>query len=185
MLLKEQTILISAHANTIRSLIAYLDEVPDDEVPHIHIPNSVPCTFKIDPTTGRALKQDFSSLSKSKGNWLLSAENQERLVEKLGIDSESFARSVFGAWDLNGDGVLDKEEVGNGLFRWKKDSNPAINALAGKLLEEFNISDMGSNGITLEQFQSSAIAASRKHNLPFFEGESLLSPNVVKGQIKA
>eukprot|EP00536_Pseudo-nitzschia_multiseries_P011548 jgi/Psemu1/206126/e_gw1.400.19.1 len=164
MLQEERTILIAAHANTIRSLIAYLDEVPDEEVPHIHIPNSVPCIYKIDPSTGKALVQNYSALSKSRGNWLLSDENQERLVEKLGVDSESFARSVFAAWDVDDNGILSKEELGNGLFRWKRDPNPAINgrflwncffvdehyallthtlsathlkkALAGKLLEE-------------------------------------------------
>ena len=113
-----------------------MDEVPDEEVPHIHIPNSVPCVYRIDPNNGKALQQDFSPLSKSKGHWLLSAENQERLVDKLGVDSDSFARSVFASWDVNGDGFLCREELGNGLFSWKKDSNPAINALAGKLLEE-------------------------------------------------
>jgi 2,3-bisphosphoglycerate-dependent phosphoglycerate mutase len=136
MLNNHNTILIAAHANTIRSLIAYLDNVPDNTVPHIHIPNSVPCVYKIDPTTGEAVKQNFSPLSKSKGNWLLSTENQDRLVEKLGIDSESFARSTFNAWDTDEDGLLTKEDLGNGLFLWKRHRNPAINALAGKLLEE-------------------------------------------------
>lgn len=119
-----------------RSLIAYLDEVPDDNIPHIHIPNSVPLVYKIDPHTGKAVEEDSLKSYKSKGNWLLSFENQERLVDKVGIDSESFARSVFSAWDANGDGYLSKEELGDLLFRWKKDTNPAINALAGKILEE-------------------------------------------------
>mmetsp|Transcript_7186 Transcript_7186/g.15347 ORF Transcript_7186/g.15347 Transcript_7186/m.15347 type:complete len:179 (+) Transcript_7186:848-1384(+) len=171
MLPQERTILIAAHANTIRSLIAYLDEVPDEEVPHIHIPNSVPCIYKIDSTTGKAIEQDFSPLSKSKGNWLLSAENQERLVENLGVDSESFARSAFAAWDVDEDGLLSKEELMTGLFKWKRDPNPAINALAGKLLEEWNKEEEVADTITLERFQSSAIAGSRKHNLPFFEDE--------------
>jgi len=169
---KERSILIAAHANTIRSLVAYLEDVPDDEVPHIHIPNSVPCVYKIDSNTGKALRQDISPLSKSKGNWLLSAENQERLVEKLGVDSESFARSVFAAWDKNGDGFLSKEELGNGLFSWKNDKNPAINALAGKLLEELINTDTVTNDVTLEQFQLLAVAGIRKHNLPFFEDEA-------------
>lgn len=110
--------------------------MPDDSVPHIHIPNSVPLVYKIDPHTGRAVDHYSSVTSNSKGNWLLSAENQERLVDKLGIDSESFARSLFSAWDIDGDGYLSREELGEALFNWKKDSNPAINALAGKMLEE-------------------------------------------------
>lgn len=131
-----QSILITAHANTIRSLIAYLDDLSHDEVPSLHIPNSVPCLYKINPQTGTAIPQDSSPLSKSKGVWMLSKENQERLVEKLGGNSESFARSVFAAWDSNGDGVLNKEEIFRGLFAWKYDKNPAIKALSSKLMEE-------------------------------------------------
>lgn len=122
-----------------RSLIAYLDDVPDESVPHIHIPNSVPLVYKIDPHTGKAVDEYSLASSNSKGNWLLSEENQDRLVEKLGIDSESFARSLFSAWDVDGDGYLSIEELGEALFNWKKDSNPAINALAGKMLEEVRI----------------------------------------------
>ncbi|KAG7353130.1 2,3-bisphosphoglycerate-independent phosphoglycerate mutase [Nitzschia inconspicua] len=130
--------LVSAHANTIRSLIAYLDDLSHDEVPSIHVPNSVPCLYKIDPKTGKAIRQDFSPLSKSKGVWILSAENLERLVEKLGGNSEAFARSVFSAWDSNNDGVLTKEEIMSGLSSWQRDDNPAIKALSGKLMEEYS-----------------------------------------------
>jgi Ca2+-binding EF-hand superfamily protein len=110
--------------------------VPDDKVAHIHIPNSVPLVYKIDPLTGKALQQDSFRSSASKGHWLLCAENQERLVDKLGVDSESFARSLFAAWDDDGDGYIPKDELANLLIKWKKDRNPAINALAGKILEE-------------------------------------------------
>lgn len=96
----------------------------------------MPFIYKIDPRTGKAVQQDSSPLSNSKGNWLLSAENQERLIDKLGVDSESFARSVFAAWDVDENGYLSKQELANLLFSWKSDTNPAINALAGKILEE-------------------------------------------------
>jgi 2,3-bisphosphoglycerate-dependent phosphoglycerate mutase len=132
----ESTILIAAHANTIRALIAYLDDVSPDDVPRIHVPNSVPCVYKIDTNTGRAIQQDSSPLSRSRGYWMLCSENQERLVEKLGGNSEAFARSVFEAWDIDGNGVLNKEELIEGLSSWKRDANPAINALAGKIWEE-------------------------------------------------
>ena len=161
-----------------RCLIAYLDDIPHEEVSNIHIPNSVPCVYKIDPNTGKAIEHDLSPSSKSKGHWILSSENTGRLVDKLGASSECFARSVFAAWDINGDNVLSKEEIAKGLFTWKHDPNPAIDALAGKLLEELRNSNDGSydtDGITLEKFQSITIAGIRKHNLPFFEDEELPS----------
>lgn len=130
------TVLVAAHANTIRALIAYLDEISHDDVPRIHIPNSVPCVYTIDTQTGRSVRQDDSPLSSRAGCWMLSSENQERLMEKLGGNSEAFARSVFDAWDLDGNGVLSKEELVCGLSAWKRDANPAIDALAGKIWEE-------------------------------------------------
>jgi 2,3-bisphosphoglycerate-dependent phosphoglycerate mutase len=133
-----RNVLIAAHANTIRSLVAYLDDFSHDDVPNIHIPNSVPCLYKIDTTTGLAVQQDSSPLSRSKGYWILSEENQERLLEKLGGDSESFARSLFLSWDSNSDGVLSKNEILQGLFAWRRENqtNPAIKALSAKLHEE-------------------------------------------------
>jgi 2,3-bisphosphoglycerate-dependent phosphoglycerate mutase len=133
----ESTILIAAHANTIRALIAYLDDISHEDVPKIHIPNSVPCVYIIDTQTGKAIQQDASPLSTSRGYWIVCADNQSRLLEKLGSNSEAFARSVFDAWDVDKDGLLTKEELLNGLSTWKRDhSNPAINTLAGKIWEE-------------------------------------------------
>lgn len=138
-------VLLVAHANTQRALIAYLEDVPPDDVPHIHIPNSVPCIYRIDSETGMSLYPDGKTTSSlngtttttaSKGHWLLNEENQHRLAEKLGMTSESFARSVFDAWDVNGDGVLSKEELATGLFTWKNAQDRALSTLAGKLFEE-------------------------------------------------
>ena len=36
------TVLLTAHSNTLRALVAHLDQVPIKKIPHIHIPNSVP-----------------------------------------------------------------------------------------------------------------------------------------------
>jgi hypothetical protein len=103
---------------------------------------------------------------------VLSSENQTRLVEKLGENSEAFARSVFAAWDVNNDGVLTKEEILHGLYSWKKDTNnPAINALAGKIWEELITSGGSFATMTLEKFQELCIMGSRRHNLPFFAKE--------------
>lgn len=133
------TVLLVAHANTIRGLVAFLDDVLPEDIPGIHIPNSVPCIYHIDPQTGTAIHNDdsnTSSISRSKGHWLLSAENQQRLVDNLGGNSEIFARSVFDAWDTNGDGILSKEELTTGLFMWKSAEDRAMSALVGKLWEE-------------------------------------------------
>ncbi|MDP4086885.1 MAG: 2,3-diphosphoglycerate-dependent phosphoglycerate mutase [Bacillota bacterium] len=47
--LKEnKRIIISAHGNTLRSLIKYLDNIPDDGVVSLNIPNSTPLVYELD-----------------------------------------------------------------------------------------------------------------------------------------
>jgi len=159
--------LFVAHANTIRAILAYLDDVSPEEVVAIHIPNSVPCVFEIDVSTGTAVASDqLRTEFSSNGHWLLSEANQRRLAEKLGGSSETFARSIFDAWDVDSDGVLTKEEIKKGLYTWKNDDQ-ALSALVGKLWEELNKMD-DPGPITLEKFQRYALLGAEKHNLPFF-----------------
>ncbi len=56
-------------------------------------------------------------------------------MEKLGgTNSEAFvAWSIFETWNIDGNGVLNKEELIEGLSPWKRDTNSAINALARRL----------------------------------------------------
>jgi hypothetical protein len=129
-------VLFVAHANTIRALVAFLDDTSPENIPHIHIPNSVPCVYHIDPATGNAMESYSKFEGASKGHWLLSTDNQQRLLNKLGGNSVGFARSVFDAWDTNDDGVLSKEELIAGMSLWKRDKDRALAALAGKLWEE-------------------------------------------------
>jgi hypothetical protein len=160
--------LFVAHANSIRAITAYLDEVPEENVVKIHIPNSVPCIYRIDLETGTAVHTDPVQIEdSSRGHWLLSEANQKRLVKKLGGSSESFARSIFNAWDTNSDGMLSKDEIKRGLYSWNDDDH-AGSALVGKLWEELNKIDDGSGPITLEKFQRYAVLGAKKHNLPFF-----------------
>jgi 2,3-bisphosphoglycerate-dependent phosphoglycerate mutase len=47
--LKEnKRIIISAHGNTLRALIKYLDDIPDDGVVSLNIPNSIPLIYVLD-----------------------------------------------------------------------------------------------------------------------------------------
>jgi 2,3-bisphosphoglycerate-dependent phosphoglycerate mutase len=47
--LKEnQRIIISAHGNTLRALVKYLDNIPDDGVVSLNIPNSLPLVYELD-----------------------------------------------------------------------------------------------------------------------------------------
>lgn len=52
---KGQKVLISAHGNTIRALVKYLDKVSDDKISELNLPTGVPLVYELD-------KNDLSPL---------------------------------------------------------------------------------------------------------------------------
>jgi 2,3-bisphosphoglycerate-dependent phosphoglycerate mutase len=47
--LKEhKKVLISAHGNSLRAIIKYLDNITDDEIPHLNIPTGIPLVYEFD-----------------------------------------------------------------------------------------------------------------------------------------
>lgn len=151
--------LLVAHANTLRALVAYLDGVKQEMVPNIHIPNSVPCVYKLNTSGASVSPLLGSAAGGSYGQWLFSAENHSRLQSTIG-GSGSYIGAIFEAWDLNGDGELSLEEIQIGLRGLKGDDDVAVNALAAKLLEE--IDKDGSDSLDFEEFQSYALKACQK-----------------------
>lgn len=154
-------VLLTAHSNTIRAIVSFLDNVPKERVPNIRIPNGVPCVYLLDPLDG--LKPILPSLRTdaggSGGRWLFSAENSERLRDRIG-GTRSFARAVFEAWDANGDGELSVDEVGDGLRDIMGADDTSIAAIASKILEE--IDQDGSETLDLLEFETHADKACRK-----------------------
>ena len=47
-ILKGKTILVSAHGNSLRALVKYLDKIPDQEIPNFEIPTGVPLVYELD-----------------------------------------------------------------------------------------------------------------------------------------
>jgi 2,3-bisphosphoglycerate-dependent phosphoglycerate mutase len=45
---KGQRVLISAHGNSLRALVKYLDHIPDEQIPHLEIPNGYPLVYELD-----------------------------------------------------------------------------------------------------------------------------------------
>ena len=43
-----QRVLIAAHGNSLRALVKYLDEVPDDEIVELNIPTGIPLVYELD-----------------------------------------------------------------------------------------------------------------------------------------
>ncbi len=45
-------VLIAAHGNSLRALVKFLDEVPDEEIPGLEIPTGVPLVYELDADLG-------------------------------------------------------------------------------------------------------------------------------------
>ena len=43
-----QRMLISAHGNSLRALIKYLDNISEEEIPHLNIPTGIPLVYELD-----------------------------------------------------------------------------------------------------------------------------------------
>lgn len=41
-------VIISAHGNSLRALVKYLDDIPDEEIPGLNIPTGVPLVYELD-----------------------------------------------------------------------------------------------------------------------------------------
>lgn len=44
----EQKVLVSAHGNSLRALVKFLDQIPDDEIPNLNIPTGYPLVYELD-----------------------------------------------------------------------------------------------------------------------------------------
>ncbi|WP_349368891.1 2,3-diphosphoglycerate-dependent phosphoglycerate mutase [Salinarimonas sp.] len=47
-LMQGRTPLIAAHGNSLRALVKYLDDIPDDDIPGLEIPTGVPLVYELD-----------------------------------------------------------------------------------------------------------------------------------------
>ncbi|WP_312469710.1 2,3-diphosphoglycerate-dependent phosphoglycerate mutase [Neobacillus sp.] len=47
-LIENKHVIVSAHGNTLRALVKYLDHIPDDGVASLNIPNSIPLVYELD-----------------------------------------------------------------------------------------------------------------------------------------
>ncbi|MDG6256536.1 MAG: 2,3-diphosphoglycerate-dependent phosphoglycerate mutase [Methanomicrobiaceae archaeon] len=41
-------VLIAAHGNSLRALVKYLDDISDEEIPHLNIPTGIPLVYELD-----------------------------------------------------------------------------------------------------------------------------------------
>lgn len=109
------TVVVVAHSNTIRSLMAYFDEVGEEEIPHLHVPNSVPIQYRFERRSQKILSTKLQSAAGgSHARWLLSPENHAS-IRKAILPGGLLTRAVIDSWDLDRTGVLSVGEIEAGI----------------------------------------------------------------------
>ena len=124
----QRAIVVVAHANTIRSLMAHFDEVPEDRVTKLHVPNSVPILYRFDTATRKPISIKLESAhGGSHARWMLSAENHEA-VRKAVSRGGTLTRALFDAMGAGKDLTITGRELERGVRDLLKDG-PAVDCV--------------------------------------------------------
>jgi bisphosphoglycerate-dependent phosphoglycerate mutase family 1 len=74
-----ERVLICAHANTIRALVKSIDNISDDLIPHLKIPNGVPLVYTLDKNLEPKL--DLTDDLGFQAKYLVSARNHKKVIK--------------------------------------------------------------------------------------------------------
>ncbi|KAH8046873.1 hypothetical protein JL720_16278 [Aureococcus anophagefferens] len=154
-----RAVLLVAHSNTLRALMAAIDEVPDDDVPALHVPNSVPILYRfdVDRRAPVSVKLCKGSGTQSHARWMLTPENHAQVHDALesgGLLTRAFFESV----DVKRNGAVSVRELDLSLTAYLKEAelgnnriDCAVTAVAKKIVRR-------DSTITLRDFERSACA---------------------------
>lgn len=149
----ERTVVVVAHSNTIRSLMAAFDQVPEDLVPKLHVPNSVPILYRFERSTRRPVSNKLQAAAGgSHARWLVSAENH-MAVRKALQDGGLLTRALFDAFDSDGDRKLSAEEIRFGLREFAKEQMKQVDCVVLALAKKIGREMSPHETITLEDFE--------------------------------
>ena len=111
-----RTVMVVAHSNTLRSLMAALDDIPDHLVPNLHVPNSVPILYSFCPNSrGELVSEKLQSAAGgSHARWLVSSCNHRAVREAI-RPGGMLTRALFEAMDMDGNGALTVRELETGI----------------------------------------------------------------------
>lgn len=110
---KGHRVLIVAHANTIRALVKAVDNISDDMIAHLKIPNGVPLVYTMDENLRpRDLVDDIGFQAK----YLVSPRNHSKTME-YERSTQKKLRSLFEYLDTNHVGHITPTCLEKGLHR--------------------------------------------------------------------
>jgi 2,3-bisphosphoglycerate-dependent phosphoglycerate mutase len=74
--------IVSAHGNSLRAMVKYLDGISDDEIPNVNIPTGIPFVYELDET-----------LKPLRHYYLGDAENVEKAIKEVAVPGKCQTKS--------------------------------------------------------------------------------------------
>lgn len=57
---RQKTVLVAAHGNSIRGIVKYLDDIPEEDITKLEIPTGIPLVYRLDKNL-KPIKSDRAS----------------------------------------------------------------------------------------------------------------------------
>ena len=157
--IENRTILVAAHSNTLRMLMAYFDEVADEKVPELYVPNAVPIIYRFDPTSRKPLSRKLDTQSGgSHARWLLSPSNHAQVQEAL-QSGGMLTRALFESIDVERKGRLTAAEFDAGIKTLMADAEHVDCVVVGVAKKIARESVTPNCSVSLAEFEELAQAA--------------------------
>lgn len=122
---EKRTVLVVAHANTIRALMAHFDDVEECQVPKLYVPNSVPIVYTFDTETRMPIEDKLykqGGLIGSHARWMLSKENHRHIKNAIGHGG-ILTRALFDFLDIKKEGKVCRSDLENGIRELQNPNN--------------------------------------------------------------
>lgn len=157
-----ERVLIVAHANTIRALVKAVDNISDNMIRNLKIPNGIPLVYTLDENLEPI--QDQASLASSEdtlgfqAKYLVSARNHQKMMQYEKCTRRKL-RALFEYLDRDRDGRISRECLFHGLMTLQGYQD----SIDDSVLCEYSIEEIlrcvpkadELGGITLESFLES------------------------------
>jgi 2,3-bisphosphoglycerate-dependent phosphoglycerate mutase len=132
----QRTVLLVAHANTIRSLMAHFDNVPEDLVQNMYIPNSVPILYRFKTSTREPISVKLeSNHGGSHARWMLGPENHHAIRTALNRGG-TLTRALFDAMGPGRDLYISGSDLEVGVRELMKDEGAPMDCVVMGVAKE-------------------------------------------------
>jgi hypothetical protein len=112
---KNKRVLIVAHANTIRGLVKAIDNISDDKIAHLRIPNGIPLVYTLDKNLNPVETEGSDDIG-FQANYLVSPRNHAKIM-KYETCVYKKLRSLFEYLDTDKDGRITPSNLQQGITK--------------------------------------------------------------------